>query len=112
MRLWLSGLGMMKYGSCLLQFNGAVSSLLWQPSNQGRNANAGIHRDMLGIIMPLTLRPLNMVLVLHRAVCELRALKFGRVLLIGPTGFPSMQAVTKLADTYRQDRQQPYYALQ
>ena len=47
-----------------------------------------------------------------RAVCERRALRCARELLVNPKRFADMRAVAAHADAARADGAQPYHALQ
>lgn len=47
-----------------------------------------------------------------RAVCERRALKFGRRLLVDAATFDSIQEVIDSADAQRQDGQTPLHKMQ
>jgi len=44
-------------------------------------------------------------------VCERRALRFGRQLLVGAAGFGSIEDVAAFADKTRQDGQAPLFPL-
>lgn len=47
-----------------------------------------------------------------RAVCERRALRCGREMLVNASRFADVQAVMAFADSVRADGAQPYFALQ
>jgi hypothetical protein len=46
-----------------------------------------------------------------RAVCERRALRFGRRMLVEAAGVPSVRKLVELAEEERQDGAQPFFAL-
>ena len=69
-------------------------------------------RAFLGLLETRKFKVLKTLEPMPRAVCERRALRCARELLVNPEHFAAMQVVTAHADSLRADGAQPYHVLQ